>query len=213
MKTKTNAVSRRGVIEVDAGSTNPHGQSQDIGAGVPVTGHTRRSLLRTLLTLPFGAFAGRGMADGGIEQFYKFNTKPEVFLEEVFGAEVPPAATVGVSGNPASLMQPLPARMRYWRANGKTVWIFDEIGKVGYLPTTCGFVVHDGAIERAKVLVYRESRGDQIGQPSFLQQLVGAKAAGGGIDKPVDNISGSTYSVKLMQRMARTALALDQMAV
>ncbi len=212
MTTRTNVVVARPDAEVDAGTQNHLDHSRNIGAGAPSPVRSRRSLLRALLTLPFGAFAGRGMADGGIEQFYKFNIKPEVFLGEVFGAEVPPAATVGVSGNPASLMQPLPARMRYWRANGKTVWIFDEIGKVGYLPTTCGFVVHDGAIERAKVLVYRESRGDQIGQPSFLQQLVGAKAAGGGIDKPVDNISGSTYSVKLMQRMARTALALDQMA-
>ena len=46
----------------------------------------------------------------------------------------------------------------------------------------------------------------------FLQQLVGARASGNGIDKKVDNVSGATYSVKMMQRMARTALALDALA-
>ena len=174
---------------------------------------TRRSLIRSLLGLPLALLAQRASADGGIEQFYKFNIKPEAFLEEVFGGEVPVAQSVAVGGNVAQLIQPLPQRMRYWRAAGRTVWIFDELGKVGYQPTTCAFVVRDKSIERAKVLIYRESRGEQVGQPSFLQQLVGAKAAGGGIDKTVDNISGATYSVKMMQRMARTALMLDEMAV
>lgn len=173
----------------------------------------RRSLLRGLFGLPLALLAQRPSAAGGIEQFYKFNIKPEVFLEEVFGPDVPVAQSVAVSGNVAELIQPLPQRMRYWRADGRTVWIFDELGKVGYQPTTCGFVVRDKSIERAKVLIYRESRGEQVGQPSFLQQLVGAKAAGGGIDKSVDNISGATYSVKMMQRMARTALMLDELAV
>lgn len=179
----------------------------------PSLSDTRRTLLRGLLVLPFGAWASRPEAAGGIEQFYKFNIKPEVFLEEVFGPEVPTAQSVAVSGNVAQLIQPLPQRMRYWRANGRTVWIFDELGKVGYQPTTCAFVVREKAIERAKVLVYRESRGEQVGQPSFLQQLVGAKATGGALDKSVDNISGATYSVKMMQRMARTALMLDELAV
>lgn len=192
-------------------------QTADTGAAVAPAqpgapgGRSRRSLLRALFALPFAGFAGRSAA-AGLEQFYKFNIKPEVFLEEVFGGEVPVAQSVAVGGTPVQLIQPLPARMRYWRANGKTVWIFDELGKDGYLPTTCAFVVKDASIERAKVLIYRESRGEQIGQPSFLQQLVGAKASGAGIDKPVDNISGATYSVKMMQRMARTALALDQSA-
>ncbi|MGQ0620573.1 MAG: FMN-binding protein [Panacagrimonas sp.] len=172
----------------------------------------RRSLLQSLLALPFAGIAGRVSADGGIEQFYKFNIKPEVFLAEVFGPTVPPAQTVAVSSAVAALIQPLPARLRYWRANGRTVWIFDELGKEGYQPTTCGFVVKDASIEQAKVLIYRESRGEQVGQPSFLQQLAGAKVAGASIDKSVNNISGATYSVKMMQRMARTALVLDGLA-
>lgn len=173
---------------------------------------SRRSLLRSLLSLPLAALAPRVAATGDLSQFYKFNIKPEDFLAEVFGAQLPPAQSVAVSSNIAAMIQPLPQRMRFWRADGKTVWIFDELGKQGYQPTTCAFVVRDAAIERAKVLIYRESRGEQVGQPSFLQQLVGARAVGAGIDKSVDNISGATYSVKMMQRMARTALMLDQLA-
>jgi hypothetical protein len=195
-------------------STEPARATRPLGLGAADSSDptTRRSLLRGLLGLPLALLTPRAFANG-LEQFYKFNIKPEIFLEEVFGAEVPVAQSVSVSGNVAQLIQPLPQRMRYWRANGRTAWIFDELGKVGYAPTTCGFVVRDKSIERAKVLIYRESRGEQVGQPSFLQQLVGAKASGGSIDKSVDNISGATYSVKMMQRMARTALMLDELAV
>lgn len=176
---------------------------------------SRRNVVRGLLSLPFAVMGLPVRAadiDGGLEQFYKFNIKPEVFLAEVFGASVPEPKAMGVSGGVPSMIQPLPQRMRYWRAEGKTAWIFDELGKEGYAPTTCGFVVQDEVIARAKVLIYRESRGEQVGQPSFLQQLVGAKIAGGGLSATVDNISGATYSVKMMQRMARTALVLDKMA-
>lgn len=171
----------------------------------------RRSVLRALCALPLAALSTRAPA-ADMSQFYKFNIKPEVFLAEVFGPALPPAQTVAVPGNVAALIQPLPQRLRFWRADGKTVWIFDELGKEGYQPTTCAFVVRDDSIERAKVLIYRESRGEQVGQPSFLQQLVGAKVTGGGIDKSVDNISGATYSVKMMERMARAALMLNQLA-
>ena len=171
----------------------------------------RRSLLQGLLALPVVGTAGLAPA-AGIEQFYKFNIKPEVFLAEVFGPEIPPPQTVAVPGNVAAMIQPLPSRLRYWRANGRTVWIFDELGKEGYQPTTAAFVVRDASIEQAKVLIYRESRGEQVGQPSFLQKLAGAKIAGSSIDRTVDNISGATYSVKMMERMARVALVLDSMA-
>ncbi|MGQ0697854.1 MAG: FMN-binding protein [Panacagrimonas sp.] len=179
----------------------------------------RRSVLRSLFAIPLvgwfarqDVYAAEYSAKGGLEQFYKFNIKPEVFLAEIFGPAIPPPKTVAAGSNLASMIQPLPQVVRYWRANGRTVWIFDELGKVGYAPTTCAFVVRDAAIEQAKVLIYRESRGEQVGQPSFLQQLAGAKVAGGALSKGVDNISGATYSVKMMERMARAALMLDQMA-
>lgn len=143
----------------------------------------------------------------------------EAFLAEVFGPTLPPVQTLELDAakmaqlSTVYTMRKFPqSRVRYWAANGRTAWIFDDIGKEGYQPTISGFVVKDGAIESARVLFYKESRGEQVGEPSFLKQLVGARASGGGLDRSVDNISGATYSVKLMQRMARTALMLDQLA-
>ncbi len=170
----------------------------------------RRSLVVAGLSFPIVSFvSARARAAEGIEKFWKYNTKPDEYLAGVFAGQVPAPLVADTGGKSGSLLQPLPGRLRYWRANGRTAWIFDEIGKAGYAPTTCGFVVKGGAIESASVLIYRESRGDQIGTPSFLQQLVGAKPSGAGIDKNVDNISGATYSVNLMKRMAQVALALD----
>ena len=142
----------------------------------------------------------------------------EAFLAEAFGNTLPPVQTLDLDATRQSQLATVygrkypQARLRYWRANGRTAWIFDDIGKEGYQPTTSGFVVKGGAIETARVLFYKESRGEQVGELSFLKQLLGARASGTGIDKSVDNISGATYSVKLMQRMARTALQLDTMA-
>jgi hypothetical protein len=190
-------------------------QSSPLSNGAADTTHaapmsfSKRTFLRASLGLSMLGFGiGRAQAAGGLEQFYKYNIPPETWLAEVFGGQVP--APQVAAGGSFGLMQPLPGRVRYWRANGRTAWIFDDIGKVGYAPTTCGFVVKGGAIESAKVLIYRESRADQVGTPSFLNQLVGAKSAGSGIDKNVDNISGATYSVQMMKRMAAAALQLDK---
>lgn len=156
---------------------------------------------------------------GEMDKFFKTFQTPEAFLAEAFGATVPPPSTLDLDDARQSQLSGVygrrypQARLRYWRApNGRTAWIFDDIGKEGYVPTTSGFVVQGGAIDFARVLVYRESRGEQVAERSFLQQLAGAKASGGGIDKKVDNVSGATYSVKMMQRMARTALMLDSLA-
>ena len=79
-------------------------------------------------------------------------------------------------------------------------------------PAVGAIIVKDGVVLAARVLFYKESRGEQVGELSFLQQLLGARAAGSGIDRVPDNIAGATYSVKLMQRMAATALKLDTLA-
>jgi hypothetical protein len=142
----------------------------------------------------------------------------EAFLAEAFGAKPPPPQLLDLNGGVLAnlnsiLVHPYAqSRVRYWRAGGKSAWVLDTIGKEGYQPTTAGFVVKDGAIAIARVLIYRESRGEQIAQPSFLQQFTGARTAGEGLSKPIDGISGATYSVKMMQRMARAAIALDAAA-
>lgn len=181
------------------------------------TPFSRRSFVRAAAAAL--ASAVTGVSWGEIKKFELFKTfqTPEAFLAEAFGAAVPPPATLDLDASRQSQVasvfgRPFPlSRVRYWRASGRTAWIFDDIGKVGYQPTTSGFVVAGGAVEAARVLIYRESRGEQVGERSFLQQLSGARVSGAGLDRTVDNISGATYSVKMMERMAATALVLDSL--
>lgn len=176
----------------------------------------RRSFLQQLLALPLLA---SGIGKALAYDVYTTYQTPEAFVAEAFAPAAAPAAQMlsldGAKQSQVSSVfgKPFPqARLRYWRAGGRTAWIFDDIGKEGYVPTTCGFVVSQGVIEHARVLIYRESRGQQVGEPSFLKQLIGSRASGAALDKPVDNISGATLSVKMMQRMARTALMFDTLA-
>lgn len=179
---------------------------------------SRRTFLRGALSAIAAVFAGTSFAEEKKFELFKTFQTPEQFLTEAFGTAIPPVAALDLDSSKQSQVAsvfgrpfPLP-RVRYWRAGGRTAWIFDDIGKTGYQPTTSGFVVAGGAIEMARVLVYRESRGEQIGERSFLQQFSGAKKSGAALDRTVDNISGATYSVKMMQRMAATALTLDGLA-
>lgn len=148
-------------------------------------------------------------------ELYKTFQTPEVFLNEVFSNAPPGPKVLNLDGSDQSEIQKVfgrsfpQQRVRYWTDGERTVWIFDDIGKEGYVPTTCGFVIKNATVEAAKVLIYRESRGEQVAEPSFLNQLAGAKAAGNKLDVDVDNITGATLSVQMMERMARTALTLD----
>ncbi len=150
-------------------------------------------------------------------ELYKTFQTPEAFLAEVFAGSPPPPQVLNLGGAEQQRIAAVfgrnfpQQRVRYWQQDGRSAWIFDDIGKEGYVPTTCGFVVRDGVLEHLRVLVYRESRGEQVGEKSFLDQLTGARAVGNALDRPVDNISGATLSVQMMERMARTALELDSL--
>ncbi|MDF1692422.1 MAG: FMN-binding protein [Zhongshania sp.] len=157
---------------------------------------------------------------GSVKAFelYKTFQTPDVFLAEMFNNNVPTPVVLNLDANAQSEIsavfnRPFPSqRVRYWKDASKTVWVFDDIGKEGYVPTTSGFAVSNGEIETARVLIYRESRGEQVAEPSFLNQLKGAKAAGSGLSNKVDNITGATLSVVMMERMARTAITLDSLS-
>ncbi len=157
---------------------------------------------------------------GNVKAFelYKTFQTPDVFLAEMFNNQVPAPTVLNLDAKAQSEIsavfnRPFPSqRVRYWKDANKTVWVFDDIGKEGYVPTTSGFAVSNGAIETARVLIYRESRGEQVAEPSFLNQLKGAKAAGNKLSNKVDNITGATLSVQMMERMARTALTLDTLS-
>ncbi|WP_420426318.1 FMN-binding protein [Algiphilus sp.] len=150
-------------------------------------------------------------------EFYIYFQEPEEFLAQHLGPEPPPPQVLTIDSAAQERIRsvygrPFPKpRLYYWAADGKTAWIFDDIGKEGYQPTTSGFVVEDGQIVAARVLTYRESRGEEVGEGFFLEQLEGARAEGQALDQPVDNISGATESVEMMKRMALTAIAFDSL--
>ena len=139
--------------------------------------------------------------------------EPEAFIAEIFGSNTPPkvlwltkeiqAEVTAILGHP-----PMQLRQRYWGDAKRTVWLLEETGKEE--PITAGFVVVDGLIDHVRVLIYRESRGQEIRQPAFLRQFKDARLARGArLDRDIDGIAGATLSVGAMERMARLALYFD----
>ena len=99
-------------------------------------------------------------------------------------------------------------RQRYWRADGKSAWVINVIGKDH--PITLGISVKNGKIDQLRVLIYRESRGWEVRHPFFTRQFDQAHMNKGKLDRNIDNITGATLSVRALQRAARLALWLDQ---
>lgn len=124
-----------------------------------------------------------------------------LWITEAIEKEVTP-----VLGHPLSQK-----RVRYWRDAVRSVWILDEIGKEE--PITVGVVVSNAQVEQLKVLVYRESRGDEVRYPAFTRQFAGATLTPAGkLDRTIDGISGATLSVRALKGVAATALVLDRHA-
>lgn len=142
--------------------------------------------------------------------------EPGAFVTEVFGSAPAPKVlwlTKDLQAQAAAILGHPPAqlRQRYWSEGGKSVWILEETGKEELI--TAGFVVIDGRIDHARVLVYRESRGQEVRQASFLKQFKDAKLAQGNrLDRGIDGIVGATLSVGAMERMARLALFFDRLS-
>ena len=140
---------------------------------------------------------------------------PARFLQQCF-TQVPKPAVIWLDKKiqgkiTAVLGHPYPqARLRYWRQGDKTAWILDEVGKES--PITSAFLIQQNKIVKAAVLVYRESRGEEIHLPAFLQQFVGSVLKGNALSQPIDGITGATLSVGAMTRMAKTALLLNGLA-
>lgn len=139
---------------------------------------------------------------------------PDAFLESAFGGTVPEPQVLwlrgGMRGNVRKILgHPYGGiRVRYWARGERSVWILEEIGK--YKPITTGFVIDGGAIERVKVLVYRESHGWEVRHAFFTDQFKDARlTADRGLSASVDNISGATLSVNALTRLARLALYFD----
>jgi len=137
---------------------------------------------------------------------------PQFVTEAMVGRD-PIPATIWITGSRAQRVEQIlghrskVARIRYWRSGTRCAFVLDEVAHTE--PITAGFVVQDGVLIAARVLVYRESRGAEVRNEGFLDRLVGSRLdAELGLDRSVDGITGATLSVSAMTRMARLALYL-----
>jgi hypothetical protein len=162
---------------------------------------------------PLAALAFALVATAARGEVYQ---EPAAFITEVFGSLPAPRVlwlTRDLQAEAAVILGHAPAqlRQRYWSEGRKSVWILEETGKEELI--TAGFVVVDGRIDHVRVLVYRESRGQEVRQSSFLKQFKDAKLAQGNrLDRDIDGIVGATLSVGAMERMARLALLFDRLS-
>lgn len=159
-----------------------------------------RALLLLMLALPVWAADQQAETDRFLNETLGKPPAPEMLW--LVGDLQPAVRAILEHDYPA-------ARVRYWRDGSRTVWILDEIGKE--MPITVGVAINNGAVERVKVLVYRESRGWEVKSPAFTAQFSGAKLAEGQrLDRHIDGISGATLSVRALSRLTRLALLFDR---
>ena len=164
-------------------------------------------LKRLALILLLGSVYTGSLARGTYQE-------PDAFLAEAFSDNAPEPAVIWLTGERKDVVKQLlghrysSLRVRYWRRAQRSAWILEEIGKD--LPITIGVVVSKGRLERIKVLVFRESRGEEIRHPFFTRQFLDAQLdADRNLDRHIDGISGATLSVRAMKKLARLALYLD----
>jgi len=139
--------------------------------------------------------------------------EPAAFIQQVFSGDVPKVSKIWVKKDLKVKIHEIMGhdlgvlRLKYWKKEGRTAWILEEIGKVR--PITTGIVVNDGKIETINVLTFRESRGWEVRYPFFTDQFSDATLKEDKqLDRHIDGISGATLSVKAMTKMARLALLL-----
>lgn len=140
--------------------------------------------------------------------------EPEAFISQAFNAPAPKAKVFWIDDEAQSVIEEILAhrfkkmRLRYWQQESETVWILEEIGKES--PITVGVHVKDKAIAQTKVLVYRESRGDEVRHDFFTDQFKSAKLKDDlKLDQHIDGITGATLSVRALTKLSRIALWLD----
>lgn len=164
--------------------------------------------MASLLTLPL-ILNSTAVSAGDVYQ------QPSDFIDEAFGGVTVPSKVIWLSKTLQDSIReimghPYPSlRIRYWQNNHKTAWILDEVGKKR--PITTGIVINTNKIERLKVLVYRESRGNEIRHPFFTDQFMQIGLQSDlELDRHIDGITGATLSVRAMKKLARVALYLHR---
>jgi len=141
---------------------------------------------------------------------------PEEFLAEAFAGDPPKPGVIWLTGEKRKMVtrilqhKPDRLRVRYWARGTRSAWILEEIGKEK--PITVGILIDTGRISRIRVLVFRESRGDEVRHPFFTRQFEQATLQPDyQLDRPIDGISGATLSVRALIKLARVALYLDRL--
>jgi len=138
---------------------------------------------------------------------------PEQFLAEAFAGASPSPEFLWVKKDMRPTIDKIlqhsafrQLRVRYWRAGMRTVWILNEIGK--YQPITTGIIINDEAVERLKVLIYRESHGWEVRHDFFTDQFRGLTLSQKShrLSDRIDGISGATLSVNALTNLSRLAL-------
>lgn len=138
----------------------------------------------------------------------------EAFLAQAFDRGQPQQGTVWLKGELKSQVKSLigerypKLRVRYWKDEGRTAWVLESVGKDQ--PITFGYVVENGTIIQARVLVFREHRGWEIHREAFTRQYQGVSLDGDALSETIDGISGATLSVYAMNRTAKMALFLAE---
>lgn len=143
--------------------------------------------------------------------------KPSDYIRQTFAdsASPPKAKTFWLTAKHKGIVKKIlghnypSLRIRYWKDNKRSLWILEEIGKEK--PITTGFVVNDGSIEDVKVLIYRESRGQEVKHEFFTKQFKSAKLKENHeLDRHINGISGATLSVRALEKCSRLALYLAE---
>jgi hypothetical protein len=140
---------------------------------------------------------------------------PKEFIKEAFDGDAPSPQFIRLLGErrrrAGKILGHAPnvLRTRYWRRGTRSAWILEEIGKTK--PITAGFIVENGLLADARILVYRESHGSEVRHSFFTKQFKGASIdADAKLSRSIDGISGATLSVSAIRRLATLALYLDR---
>ena len=142
---------------------------------------------------------------------------PELFIKQTIG-ELPKAKVLWLTKEDKAIIADIlnhrfnRLRIRYWQKADNTVWILDEIGKEK--PITIGVHIQNKQIVELKVLVYRESRGDEVRHEFFTKQFNLAKLTNDNrLTSHIDGITGATLSVWALTKVARLSLWLNNKAL
>ncbi len=171
----------------------------------------RKAFTAGLALFLFTVFAFPAWSSARKEVVYQTR---EDFLKQAFNGGTPELKAVWLKGTlktavSKTLGHAYPAlRVRYWIKDRRIAWVLEEIGKEK--PITAGFVTQDGKLEMVRVLVFRESRGDEVHYPSFTRQFTGAALNDKQqMDRRIDGVSGATLSVNAIRKLAIVSLQLS----